>query len=163
MGLATEGPDSLLSDSVDPVKKTILNTRASSTRLQYQNRWKLFSAWCTVRNEDPIRCSVPIVLEFLQSLLDQGWSPSTLRVCGRYFGTACHGWQRHNREPETGVPLLKRGPEIVSPMHSESYGTCPWYGCLEHASFRALGTGRDEVVVSQNCLSPCHHISKVFK
>lgn len=38
VGLATEGPDSLVSDCVDPVKKTILNAKPPSTRLQYQNR-----------------------------------------------------------------------------------------------------------------------------
>ncbi|KAK9542065.1 hypothetical protein VZT92_002063 [Zoarces viviparus] len=79
MGLAAGGPDQLLTGCM-PVRRTILNARAPSTRRQYENRWRLFSDWCVVRNKDPVQCPVPIVLEFLQSLLDKGQSPSTVRV-----------------------------------------------------------------------------------
>ena len=64
----------------DTVRHTILSARASSTRLQYANRWRLFSQWCSAHNENPVSCSVPTILEFLQSLLDKGRSPSTLKV-----------------------------------------------------------------------------------
>jgi len=46
VGLATGGPDPLLSDCIELVRRTILNARAPSTRKQYENRWKLFSDWC---------------------------------------------------------------------------------------------------------------------
>ncbi|XP_015256306.1 PREDICTED: sacsin-like, partial [Cyprinodon variegatus] len=36
--------------------------------------------WCSAHNENPVYCSVPTILEFLQSLLDKGRSPSTLKV-----------------------------------------------------------------------------------
>lgn len=49
------------------------NYRIPSTYVQNQNRWKLFSAWCTVRNEDPPCCSVGVVLEFLLSTLPVPW------------------------------------------------------------------------------------------
>lgn len=62
------------------MRHTILSARASSTRLQYDNRWKLFSTWCQSRGDDPVHCPVPTILEFLQSLLDKGRSPSTLKV-----------------------------------------------------------------------------------
>ena len=70
----------LLSSCMDPVRRTVLNARAPSTRLQYDNRWKLFSVWCMGRNTDPVHCSVLTVLEFRQSLPDNGRSSSTLRV-----------------------------------------------------------------------------------
>ncbi|KAF3847230.1 hypothetical protein F7725_020258, partial [Dissostichus mawsoni] len=37
VGLATGGPDPLLSDCIEPVRRTILNARAPSTRRQYEN------------------------------------------------------------------------------------------------------------------------------
>uniref|UniRef100_A0A8C5FW49 Core-binding (CB) domain-containing protein n=1 Tax=Gadus morhua TaxID=8049 RepID=A0A8C5FW49_GADMO len=64
----------------DDVCNTILNARAPSTRAQYENRWQLFTAWCSDRAEDPVHCSAPKILEFLQSLVDGGRSPATLRV-----------------------------------------------------------------------------------
>ena len=57
-----------------------MSARAPSTRLQYANKWKLFSNWCAARAVDPVHCAVTTVLEFLQSLLDSGRSHSTLRV-----------------------------------------------------------------------------------
>lgn len=48
--------------------------------MQYNNRWKLFSSWCKGRSEDPVHCSLPTILEFLQSLLGKGRTPSTLKV-----------------------------------------------------------------------------------
>ena len=80
MGLAAAGPNPLLTECSDDVCNTILNARAPSTRAQYENRWQLFTAWCSDRAEDPVHCSVPTILEFLQSLLDGGRAPATLRV-----------------------------------------------------------------------------------
>lgn len=77
VALALGGPMPQLTDSV---RLTILNAKAVSTRQQYSNRWKLFSQWCSARREDPVSCSIPIILEFLQALLDDGRSPSTLKV-----------------------------------------------------------------------------------
>ena len=70
MDLAASGPNSLLAECSDEVCSTILNARAPSTWVQYENRWQLFSAWCSDRAQDPVHCSVPEILEFLQSLLD---------------------------------------------------------------------------------------------
>ena len=88
--LAPDRPELLLSSCAEPVRRTILNARAPSTRLQYANRWKLFVEWCENHREDPVLCSVSTVLEFLQSLLDTGWSPSTLKgVCGCNISPTC--------------------------------------------------------------------------
>ena len=43
LGLATGGPNPLLTECSDIVQHTILSARAPSTRKQYENRWKLFS------------------------------------------------------------------------------------------------------------------------
>ncbi|MEQ2207996.1 hypothetical protein XENOCAPTIV_022724 [Xenoophorus captivus] len=63
----------------DPVRRTILSARALSTRQQYDNRCR-FSQWCSACNENRISCPMPTILEFLQSLLDKGRSPLTLKV-----------------------------------------------------------------------------------
>ena len=41
LGLATAGPNQLLRDCTAAVRGTVLSARAPSTRLQYENRWKL--------------------------------------------------------------------------------------------------------------------------
>lgn len=69
-----------LTELSGPVRQTVLSARASSTRQQYENRWRLFSRWCSAHDEDPVSCSVPTILNFLQSLLDEGRSPSTIKV-----------------------------------------------------------------------------------
>ncbi len=80
MGLATAGPNPLLTNCSEAVCNTVLNARAPSTRVQYENRCRLFSVWCSYRGEDPIHCSIPKIPDYLQSLLDDGRSPATLRV-----------------------------------------------------------------------------------
>lgn len=66
--LAFPGPGPVLNECSELVRGTILNARAPSTRAQYANRWKLFSAWCADKHFDPV-------------LLDDGHSHSTLNVC----------------------------------------------------------------------------------
>ena len=80
VGLAAAGPDSILTGCTESVRRTISHARASSTRLQYESKWRRFSAWCADRGEDPTSCPVATVLDFLQSLLDDGRAPSTLKV-----------------------------------------------------------------------------------
>ncbi len=78
--LAPEGLDSLLNLCDQAVVQTIISARASSTRLLYANRWKLFSVWCGSQNVDPEHCSVPVLLKYLQTLLDKGLSASTIKL-----------------------------------------------------------------------------------
>lgn len=78
--VALEGPDSLLTSCDQAVVQTVLNARATSTRTLYDNRWKLFVSWCESRKVDPERCPVPVLLNYLQDLLEKGLSVSTIKV-----------------------------------------------------------------------------------
>ncbi len=78
--LASEGPEPLLRVCDQDVQNTIMNSRAPSTRNAYAYRWKFFSDWCKEQRMSPEVCPVPLVLHFLQSLLDENRAASTLRV-----------------------------------------------------------------------------------
>ena len=80
MGLALEGPDTLIMECDKEVVQTIIDSRAPSTRALYANRWKIFAKWCEAQREVPECSSVPVILRFLQSLLEKKLSASTLRV-----------------------------------------------------------------------------------
>ncbi|KAI2651906.1 ORF V: Enzymatic polyprotein [Labeo rohita] len=62
------------------VIETITQSRAPSTRQAYALRWGLFVDWCSSRGEDPQRCTIAVVLSFLQEKLERRLSPSTLKV-----------------------------------------------------------------------------------
>ncbi len=62
------------------VVETIIQTRAPSTRQTYALKWSLFATWCSSRREDPRRCTIGVVLSFLQERLERRLSPSTLKV-----------------------------------------------------------------------------------
>ncbi|XP_067307869.1 uncharacterized protein [Pseudorasbora parva] len=62
------------------VVDTIASARAPSTRRLYALKWNLFVEWCASRREDPRRCSISVVLSFLQDGLERRLSPSTLKV-----------------------------------------------------------------------------------
>ncbi|KAI2648631.1 hypothetical protein H4Q32_018781 [Labeo rohita] len=66
--------------NLNAVVDTITQARAPSTRQAYALRWGLFVDWCSSRQEDPQRCSIGVVLSFLQEKLERRLSPSTLKV-----------------------------------------------------------------------------------
>ncbi|CAM4665764.1 unnamed protein product [Leuciscus chuanchicus] len=80
MGPACMGHQRVPADLPAGVLNTITQARAPSTRWLYASKWSVFSGWCSARNTDPQRCSVTEILSFLQELLDEGRSPSTLKV-----------------------------------------------------------------------------------
>ncbi len=53
------------------VVETIIQARAPSTRQTYALKWSLFTTWCSSRREDPRRCTIGVVLSFLQERLEQ--------------------------------------------------------------------------------------------
>ncbi|KAI2661177.1 Tyrosine recombinase slr0733 [Labeo rohita] len=69
-----------LSGLPQAVIETITQSRAPSTRQAYALRWGLFVDWCSSRGEDPQRCTIAVVLSFLQEKLECRLSPSTLKV-----------------------------------------------------------------------------------
>ncbi len=62
------------------VVDTITQARAPSTRQAYALKWSLFANWCSSLWEDPRRCTIGVVLSFLQVRLEHRLSPSTLKV-----------------------------------------------------------------------------------
>ncbi|KAL0174646.1 hypothetical protein M9458_030614, partial [Cirrhinus mrigala] len=62
------------------VVDTITQARAPSMRQAYALKGGLFVDWCSFRREDPQRCSIGVVLAFLQEGLERWLSPSTLKV-----------------------------------------------------------------------------------
>uniref|UniRef100_A0A3Q3LRU5 Core-binding (CB) domain-containing protein n=1 Tax=Mastacembelus armatus TaxID=205130 RepID=A0A3Q3LRU5_9TELE len=115
VGLAAAGSELQRTVLSDPVWQTILNARALSTRQQYENRWKLFAQWCVERAEDPVSCPVATILDFLQSLLERGRSPSTLKVY--VAAISCHHvWVGHNTVGRhTLVFLFLKGARCLCP------------------------------------------------
>ncbi|KAI2651032.1 ORF V: Enzymatic polyprotein [Labeo rohita] len=69
-----------LSGLPQAVIETITQSRAPSTRQAYALRWGLFVDWCSSRGEDPQRCTIAVVLSFLQEKLERRLFPSTLKV-----------------------------------------------------------------------------------
>lgn len=59
---------------------TILEARAPSTRCLHGLKWSAFFGWCTARSLHHVSCDVSHVLSFLQELLDNRRTPSTLKV-----------------------------------------------------------------------------------
>ena len=80
LGMATDRDQSLLSGLGPSVCDTLRNARAPSTRVVYANCWAAFSSWCSVRELDPVSCSVHHILHYLQGLLDAGRAASTVKV-----------------------------------------------------------------------------------
>ncbi len=62
------------------VVETITQARAPSTRQAYALKWSLFVNWRSSRQEDPQRCTIGVVLSYLQERLERRLSPSTLKV-----------------------------------------------------------------------------------
>ncbi|XP_076128603.1 uncharacterized protein LOC143109685 [Alosa pseudoharengus] len=71
------------------VVKTIQSARAFSTRALYTLKRRIFDQWCSARGHDPFQCSVIVILNFLQELLDQGKAASTIKVYVAAI-SACH-------------------------------------------------------------------------
>ncbi len=69
-----------LSGLAPAVVETIIQAGAPSTRQTYAQKLSLFSNWCSSRRENPWRCTIGVVLSFLQERLERRLSPSTLKV-----------------------------------------------------------------------------------
>ncbi len=68
---SVEPPCGVLSGLPPAVVETITQARASSTRQTYALKWSLFANLCSSRREDPQRCTIGVVLSFLQERLER--------------------------------------------------------------------------------------------
>jgi len=59
---------------------TILAAKSQSTNATYDSSWRCFVGWCCEREISPYTASVPVVLKYLQSLLDSGRAANTIKV-----------------------------------------------------------------------------------
>ncbi len=82
------GQDAADLSGLPAVVETIIQARAPSTRQTYALKWSLFATWCSSRREDPRRCTIGVVLSFLQERLERRLSPSTLKVYVAYVGSS---------------------------------------------------------------------------
>lgn len=73
-------PDSLLNSCDQAVVQTVLYARAKSTRKLFDYRWKLFVSRCGSQKMDLKHSPVPMLLNYLQELLEKGLSLSTIKV-----------------------------------------------------------------------------------
>ncbi len=62
------------------VLNAISQARAPSTRCLYALKWSVFSAWCTTHGANLEVCDILLILSFLQELLENSSSPSTLKI-----------------------------------------------------------------------------------
>lgn len=60
------------------VVNTMLSSRKESTHTIYNRTWQKSVSWCAEAKKDPKSPSIPLILDFLQSGLNKGLSPSTL-------------------------------------------------------------------------------------
>ncbi len=79
-----------LSGLPQAVVETITQARAPSTRQANALKGSLFANLCSSRQEDPRRCTIGVVLSFLQESLERRLSSSTLKVYVAAFA-AHHG------------------------------------------------------------------------
>ncbi|KAM7139060.1 uncharacterized protein RBU57_016237 [Macrochelys suwanniensis] len=61
------------------VQQVLLGSRKPSTRSTYLAKWKCFSCWCAPRGTAPLQAPVPIILDYLLSLKQQGLAISSLK------------------------------------------------------------------------------------
>ena len=124
----------------EAVLETITNASATSTRANYQQRWRLFSLWCNDRGLDPKTCPVGVVLHFLQYLLDTRRAASTLRVYAAAI-SAFHDLVGGLRETPYGVTIFKRCKPSTSKQVFEGpiLGPSIVIEVFDHSPIRAVG------------------------
>ncbi len=122
--MAPEGAQLIASALPVEVVDTILQSRAHSTRKVYALKWKFFTSWCRVRQQDPVNCPVGTVLEYLQARFSTGVSHSTLKVHVAAL-SAYHS-------PFDGNTVDKQGDDTLPPRCAEdeaaSAFSCPHVG-----------------------------------
>lgn len=78
--VSVDPAESSLQKLHETVYETLSNARSPYTRANYSMKWNIFSEWCLSMDTGPVACSVPLVLHFLQSQLDQGKAVRTVKI-----------------------------------------------------------------------------------
>ncbi len=132
------------------VVETIIQARAPAIRQTYALKWSLFANWCPSRREDPRRCTIGVVLSFLQERLECRLSPSTLKV---YVATiAAHHNAVDGRSPGKAwshreVPEGGQEDESLQVTPCALLGSLYRPGWTSEGPLWAAGLSRAEVTV----------------
>ena len=79
LGLARVGERLKASGLTAGVVDTLQGARAGSTRRQYDSKWKQFESWCVKRDPRLDPDTAPVVLYFLQFIVERGRCYSTIK------------------------------------------------------------------------------------
>ncbi len=99
------------------VLNTISQAPAPATRRLYAIKWSVFSTWCSDRGEDPSVCDISVILSFLQELLNNGRSPSTLKVYVAAIAASHSLIAGHSVGRDNLVVRFLRGARRLNPPH----------------------------------------------
>ncbi|KAK7905173.1 hypothetical protein WMY93_017780 [Mugilogobius chulae] len=141
VGLAPERLNLSSMGLPDNVIDTIQSARAISTRNAYDGKWRAFEEWCANAGCIALQSPVPVILTFLQSLLDKGLAFSTIKV---YLAaiSACHiGFGDKTAGQHPLICSFMKGARRLRPV-SKSL-VAPWdlttvLNALSHPPFEPL-------------------------
>ncbi|KAK7896412.1 hypothetical protein WMY93_021737 [Mugilogobius chulae] len=141
VGLAPERLNLSSMGLPDNVIDTIQSARAISTRNAYDGKWRAFEEWCVNAGCIALQSPVPVILTFLQSLLDKGLAFSTIKV---YLAaiSACHiGFGDKTAGQHPLICSFMKGARRLRPV-SKSL-VAPWdlttvLNALSHPPFEPL-------------------------
>ncbi len=97
------------------VVETITQARAPSTWQTYALKWSLFVNWCSSRREDPRRCTIGVVLSFLQERLEGRLSPSTLKCMWPLSRPTTMQWTTGPWESMNLIVRFLKGARRINP------------------------------------------------
>ena len=125
LGLAPERSELLAMGLPQSVVSTIQGARAPSTQVAYAYRWGVFQSWCNVRQVDPLSCTAPDILCFLQDMLEVGKSPSTMRGMVAAIKAARGGGHKLSERCGDLIARFLKGARRVTPYHRRP-AVPPW-------------------------------------
>ncbi|XP_013923459.1 PREDICTED: dnaJ homolog subfamily C member 13 [Thamnophis sirtalis] len=102
---------------------TIQAARHPSTTCIYEATWQAFCRWYRHTGADPIKASVPQVLDFLQSGLNKGLTRNTLRRQVTALSTVVGGGQGRSLSQHSRVKAFLKGATNLRPPTVHCYPT----------------------------------------
>lgn len=105
------------------VINTLLASRRDFMNRIYDVTWKTFCKWSQTRSLDPMFPSVEVVLEFLQSGLDSGLRPATLRRQVAALNSVLQHSMKVNLSTHHHIVQFLKGVSILSPPQIHRFPT----------------------------------------